>query len=781
MTTPDHSDLIASASQLTPGITAHGSFEEGLDVDWYAVTLQAGVPMLFSLGPSAGVTPYTGGYHPYALAVHDSAGRPLTTLLPGSDVDKPVLQFTPATSGTYYVAATSTYEWHAMGQYDLQAARRSGTDDYRHDRATTAVLPAGGTFKGTFEVAGDRDWIRIHAEPGTHYRFSATIPEPGQINGSVFPSSLRIVDADGNELPPSISGGLDVAAAGDYYVDVLGLRPGQYTLVSETWHDDYPSFDALASAIAPGATLSGKIDYEYDIDRFKVHLEAGRFYTIDMNAYGDYCDLDLRDGAGHTIDSIIGREGRLVVRADATGDYYVDAGRMLTTRFPGPMDYALTVSAGSADDAGDTVATAAAAVVGATVQGHVQGDGDHDLYRVALAAGKSYAVLMQVAGTAPMPLALALRDGGGQALASAGTDIYARSTSVRFTAQHDGDYFIDTGARYAGSEFGYSMTLVELSGDGLGPTLTASTHASGASNVGLTNTKMTLTFSEPVTIDATLLTLTDGIGQRVYFGHDFGTGVAYPYAIGRQLFIDTLDYFKPGTYTLTIPHAAVHDLAGNAYTGPETFTFTTTPTAAHATGSNDLLAGGSAGTIDGGAGIDTVLYPDTIFPDEIRRDGNTVTVRIAHGGSSDTLVDIERLVSERQAIALDIDGHGGQAYRLYQAAFDRAPDLPGVGFWMAHLDNGMALLEVAQRFLDSAEFGRRYGNAQADDAFVNLMYRNVLHRDAEPAGFQHWMDQLHGGMSRADVLVHFSESAENVAALVGTIGNGFQYTPYHPA
>lgn len=33
-------------------------------------------------------------------------------------------------------------------------------------------------------------------------------------------------------------------------------------------------------------------------------------------------------------------------------------------------------------------------------------------------------------------------------------------------------------------------------------------------------------------------------------------------------------------------------------------------------------------------------------------------------------------------VSFDINGPAGQVYRIYQAAFNRKPDLPGLGFWI---------------------------------------------------------------------------------------------------
>ena len=129
-------------------------------------------------------------------------------------------------------------------------------------------------------------------------------------------------------------------------------------------------------------------------------------------------------------------------------------------------------------------------------------------------------------------------------------------------------------------------------------------------------------------------------------------------------------------------------------------------------------------------------------------------------------------------MAIDINGAGGQAYRLYQAAFDRTPDLGGVGYWMLRLDQGADLVAVASSFIASKEFGDLYGTNISNTTFVNLLYQHVLHRPLDQDGANFWLNHLDHGVSRGVVLKEFSESRENVAQLVGTIHNGFEYIPY---
>lgn len=194
-------------------------------------------------------------------------------------------------------------------------------------------------------------------------------------------------------------------------------------------------------------------------------------------------------------------------------------------------------------------------------------------------------------------------------------------------------------------------------------------------------------------------------------------------------------------------------------------------------GSNDSLTGrGGNDTLDGGAGTDTAVYSGvrSNFTVTKTTSGYTVTDTTGTEGS-DTLVGVERLQFSDFSLALDVDGNAGQAYRLYKAALNRAPDQGGLGFQMNTLDNGASLSQVAQNFIASPEFSQTYG-ALDNTQFVNLLYQNVLGRSADASGLVYHTDRLSSGTARADVLVGFSESPENKAALIGVIQDGMVYT-----
>ena len=98
--------------------------------------------------------------------------------------------------------------------------------------------------------------------------------------------------------------------------------------------------------------------------------------------------------------------------------------------------------------------------------------------------------------------------------------------------------------------------------------------------------------------------------------------------------------------------------------------------------------------------------------------------------------------------------------RLYLAFFGRDPDFAGLMFWANQLRNGFSLQGVADSFATSPEFRSRYGSL-SNAAFVDLVYRNVLGRPADPAGIAYWVGQLAAGvLNRGGVMVNFSESPE---------------------
>ena len=193
---------------------------------------------------------------------------------------------------------------------------------------------------------------------------------------------------------------------------------------------------------------------------------------------------------------------------------------------------------------------------------------------------------------------------------------------------------------------------------------------------------------------------------------------------------------------------------------------------------NTLRGNRGNDALDGGSGTDTAVYRGSRSDYALTKTASGWTVGSSFEGT-DTIQNVERLKFSDATVAVDIAGNGGQAYRVYQAAFNRTPDAGGLGFWIRAMDSGASLKSVAEGFVGSAEFKAIYGTNPTNAQIVAKLYDNVLHRPGETGGFNFWLGVLDSkAETLAGVLAAFSESAENQAGLVGVIGNGFAYTPF---
>jgi plastocyanin len=124
--------------------------------------------------------------------------------------------------------------------------------------------------------------------------------------------------------------------------------------------------------------------------------------------------------------------------------------------------------------------------------------------------------------------------------------------------------------------------------------------------------------------------------------------------------------------------------------------------------------------------------------------------------------------SEFEADMLPVagDANNAEAYRLYTAALNRAPDANGLAYWASQLASGVTPTQVAQGFISSAEFAQDYGSLN-NNGFVTVMYGNVLHRAPDASGLQYWTNFMQQGGSEASVLVGFSDSLENRVQTAG--------------
>lgn len=158
--------------------------------------------------------------------------------------------------------------------------------------------------------------------------------------------------------------------------------------------------------------------------------------------------------------------------------------------------------------------------------------------------------------------------------------------------------------------------------------------------------------------------------------------------------------------------------------------------------------------------------------------GITVTDLVGSDGTVVLASDVQLLEFHDARMSFDGAGNAGQAYRIYQAAFNRRPDAQGLGYWIGMMDAGASAVDVAAAFMQSDEFRSQYGASPANLTLVSKFYENVLQRKPDQAGLDFWVDLLDRKvLNSANVLKEFAESSENKNLLQPVIALGMVYAP----
>lgn len=188
--------------------------------------------------------------------------------------------------------------------------------------------------------------------------------------------------------------------------------------------------------------------------------------------------------------------------------------------------------------------------------------------------------------------------------------------------------------------------------------------------------------------------------------------------------------------------------------------------------SDSLTAPQSGQTLKAGAGFDSVSFNTESSGYTFSYDAGELSVSNLSASYNADIIDAERIVFTDKTLALDLDGSAGQSYRIYVAAFGRAPDTAGLTFWTGAMDGGISLKDLAHSFISSPEFNGRYGENSTSRDYIRLIYENVLDRQPDESGYLFWTGAMDDGLTREDLLISFSESPENKANTIGTISNG---------
>ena len=510
--TDDFTAWTDTAGAVAVGGTATGEVELGDDVDWFAVTLEAGKVYTFNLkGAATGDGTLS---DPYLSGIYDADGDRISGT---ADYDSGAgnnsrVVFAATEDATYYVSARA--DGSPTGTYTLSVRDVTVPDDFTAGTDTAGAVAVDGSATGKIELGGDHDWFAVTLEAGKSYRFD--LGGSSTNAGSLSDPYLRgIYDADGNWISGTSN---DDGGAGNnsrvtftatedatYYVSVKSVSPskeGTYTLSVRDLTDDFTAGTDTAGAVTVGGSATGEIETRGDHDWFAVTLEAGKIYLFDLEGSptdaGSLSNPYLRgihDADGDLIAGTKNNNGgtgynsRVGFTATEDATYYVSAGAL------GYRTGTYTLSVREiTDDFTAGTDTAGAVAVGGSATGEIEFGRERDWFAVELNAGKTYLFDLEGsptdAGTLSDPFLRGIHDAAGDLIAdttnnNGGTGTGYLNSRVTFTATESATYYVSAGSANSYAEGTYSLSVTDVTDEVTVPDdFTAGTDTTGTLAVG---------------------------------------------------------------------------------------------------------------------------------------------------------------------------------------------------------------------------------------------------------------------------------------------------------
>jgi len=172
-------------------------------------------------------------------------------------------------------------------------------------------------------------------------------------------------------------------------------------------------------------------------------------------------------------------------------------------------------------------------------------------------------------------------------------------------------------------------------------------------------------------------------------------------------------------------------------------------------GNDTFISTSTNDSIDGGTGIDTVVYNANHAPFSIARTATGFTVADTSGAYGlDSLQNVERLKFSDVSIALDLDGHAGQAAKLLATVFGTASVSikEYVGIALTLLDSGMSYEQVAAAAISAT------GKVSNSD-IAALLWTNLFGVAPSVGDLAPVVAMMDGGTSAAALTVLVAESS----------------------
>lgn len=184
--------------------------------------------------------------------------------------------------------------------------------------------------------------------------------------------------------------------------------------------------------------------------------------------------------------------------------------------------------------------------------------------------------------------------------------------------------------------------------------------------------------------------------------------------------------------------------------------------------------------IDGGFGIDAVVYNFSKNTAKVSIDGGSAVIRSGDALSGlyqDSLKSIERIQFSDVSLALDLGGNAGIIAKILGAVGGKEAvyNARYVGIGLDLIDKGMSFSDIASLALQELGYSTH-------EAVVNALWTNVVGAPPTADEKAPFIAMLKDGMSHGELAKLAAETSENAIniGLVGLAQNGIEYTPVEP-
>ncbi|MCJ7872256.1 hypothetical protein [Phaeobacter sp. J2-8] len=549
--------------------------------------------------------------------------------------------------------------------------------------------------------------------------------------------------------------------------------------------DDFPNTTATTGVLTDGTPVTGVFERENDQDWFKIELDANVRYVVDLEGaetgkgtvvdpklQGLYDASGNRLGQGYDDDGGQGWNSRAVLNVQTAGTYYINA----AMSYSSADDQTYTISLSRiTDDFGKSPAGAGQLDIGTPVQGNIDFDyatvraTDRDWFEVSLEANVFYQFGVSTPDTLTDPTEVVP---GIKMRAADGTSL--EPTTSRYDYQQHAIFQEDTVAYIEVAQFRnfsdpllgeyqldgqevYRSTDAEIAAlDGQPPVNIVSVNAPSYSDRAASNLHDAVFGSEG---DDFLRgfngadTILGGAGDDVIIGddrlrndHDLEVSAmvyrAYALVLDRVPDaggFDTFSQIQTWNNVYKVANSMVNSKEFSQRFGDMTNEEYV-----------DFLYSnlrGVEGPVDDPARQQMIDFLDASGQTYYYWDDRRAEIAMR-------FIESEEATNRFSEPALDYimrnnpSDSSDEVFSMYDALFDRLPDVGGFRNWVVDMGNGRDLAELAEKFLGSAEFAQ-YGNL-SDRAFAERVLGNLSDTAPTEAEVDIAAGLLAGGVARAD-------------------------------